>query len=221
MTNPMREQSTKGQRTLLTALLLSAPGPLVTGISVLLSFSSTQIADFLRRTTELVALFASWWIYRRLQRNKEMSDTEQSRLERLANLYVGGAMGCSGMILLTIALFQISSIKSAGNVTMGLIIAILGLVTNTWFWFRYRGLTREKFDAILAAQVSLYRAKASVDFCVVAALLAVAIAPGHPVSQAIDIAGSVIVACYLVWNGIKTIRTSKPRIDSLDVNKGA
>ncbi len=210
MTNHSKDHTSKGQKTLLTALLLSAPGPLVTGISVLLSSSTTQIADFLRRSTELVALFASWWIYRKLKKNKAIDGAEQTRLERLANLYVGGAMGCSGVMLLIIALFQFSSSRNTGNVTMGLIIAILGLITNTWFWFRYRGLTRERFDAILAAQQSLYRAKASVDFCVVAALSAVAIAPAHPISRAIDIIGSIIVACYLVWNGIKTLKRSKP-----------
>ena len=33
----MRENSLKGEKTLLASLLLSAPGPIVTGISVLLS----------------------------------------------------------------------------------------------------------------------------------------------------------------------------------------
>jgi len=122
------------------------------------------------------------------------------------------------VILFIVALIQISADRAAGNVTMGLIIAILGLITNTWFWFRYRSLTREKYDAILSAQQSLYRAKASVDFCVVTALMAVAIAPTHPVTKAIDIIGSVIVACYLLWNGIKTIRGSKTRFDSLNAN---
>jgi divalent metal cation (Fe/Co/Zn/Cd) transporter len=218
MTQSVEQQTSKGQKTLLTALLLSAPGPLVTGISVFLSLSTTQFADFLRRTTELVALFASWWIYRKLQRNKDMEQAQVSRLEHLANLYVGGSMGVSGVILFIVALIQISADRAAGNVTMGLIIAILGLITNTWFWFRYRSLTREKYDAILSAQQSLYRAKASVDFCVVTALMAVAIAPTHPVTKAIDIIGSVIVACYLLWNGIKTIRGSKTRFDSLNAN---
>ena len=51
----------------------------------------------------------------------------------------------------------------------------------------------------------MYRAKSLVDCCVTAALLAVAIAPASPVSGWLDMIGSVIVACYLIWCGVKTV----------------
>jgi len=53
-----------------------------------------------------------------------------------------------------------------GNVIPGLVIAVLGVITNTWFWLRYRRLNREKPNAILAVQSRLYCAKAAVDACV-------------------------------------------------------
>jgi len=206
MMNHSEDQRSKSERTLLTALLLSAPGPIVTGISVLFCYSTTQIADFLRRSTELAAIFVSWWIYRKLQRNSELDSAEQGRLEHLANLCVGYAMACTGFMMLIIAAFRLPSYKPTGNVTMGLVIAVLGLLTNTWFWFRYRALIREQFNVIIAAQQKLYRAKSFVDFCVVVALTAIAIAPVHAVTRYVDILGSVIVACYLLWNGFGTIR---------------
>jgi len=64
-----KEQSSSREKTLLTALLLSLPAPLVTGIAVISSHSTTQLADFIRRTVELLALIISWWIFRQLQRN--------------------------------------------------------------------------------------------------------------------------------------------------------
>ncbi|KAF0194193.1 MAG: hypothetical protein FD169_1988 [Bacillota bacterium] len=45
------------ERTLLIALLLGMWAPLATGYAVLLSHSTTQVADFIRRTVDLVALF--------------------------------------------------------------------------------------------------------------------------------------------------------------------
>ena len=63
-----KEQSSSREKTLLTALLLSAPGPLFTGYAVLSSHSTTQLADFIRRGVELAALFISWWVFRQLQR---------------------------------------------------------------------------------------------------------------------------------------------------------
>ncbi len=202
----------KEQKTLLTALLLSAPGPIVTGISVILSHSATQTADFLRRTTELVAIFISWFIYRKLQQNKD--NIEQERLEHLANWVVGGAMSLSGVLMLIIAINSLTTYKQSGNVTMGLIIAVLGLITNTWFWLRYRTLTQEEYNAVIAAQQNLYRAKSYVDLCVVGALAAIRIAPDHLVTKYIDILGSVIVSCYLIWNGFNVILKKKDKTNA-------
>lgn len=206
MAKSIKDTSSKSEKTLLTALLLSAPGPIVTGISVLLSLSTTQIADFLRRGTELAAIFVSWRIFRKLQRNKEIDDTEKTRLERLANMYVGGAMGFSGVIMLIIASYRLFQYTPSGNVIMGLVIAVLGLITNTWFWFRYRALIREQFNAVIDAQQKLYRAKSYVDLCVVIALSAVAIAPAHPVTRYVDVICSIIISFYLIWNGFTFIK---------------
>ncbi|MBQ9746380.1 MAG: hypothetical protein IJW21_06115, partial [Clostridia bacterium] len=60
-------------------------------------------------------------------------------------------------------------------------------------------------NAILAVQARLYRAKTLVDVSVTAALASVLIAPKSPVSYRLDMIGSLIVAFYLVWCGIRTI----------------
>jgi divalent metal cation (Fe/Co/Zn/Cd) transporter len=93
--------------------------------------------------------------------------------------------------------------EPGGNVTSGLVIAILGLMTNGWFWRRYTVLTREQYSSVIAAQQKLYRAKASVDLCVVTALAAVTVAPGHPATRYVDILGSITVAGYLLWSGLR------------------
>jgi len=124
-------------------------------------------------------------------------------LERTANLCVGAAMCLSGAAMLFIALFSPDTEK--GNVIPGLVIAVLGVITNTWFWLRYRRLNREKPNAILAVQSRLYCAKAAVDACVTSSLTFVAVAPAHPL-HVCDLIGSIIVAFYLVLNGIITIR---------------
>jgi divalent metal cation (Fe/Co/Zn/Cd) transporter len=201
-----KEQSSSRQKTLLTALLLSAPGPLVTGFAVMTSSSTTQLADFLRRSVELVAIFVSWWVFRQMHRNKAMGEVHQARLERAAGLSAAGAMVLSGVILLVVALSRWSVFEPGGNVTLGLTIAVLGLLTNSWFWRRYAKLTQEQYSAVISAQQQLYRAKASVDLCVVAALAAVAIAPAHPATRFVDLLGSIIVAVYLLWSGLRAAR---------------
>ena len=206
-----KKQSSSREKTLLTALLLSAPGPLVVGIALMSSHSTTQLADFIRRGVELVAIFISWWVFRQLQRSAKLGKVDQTRLERAAGLSTAGAMACSGVVLLVVALSRLSVFEPGGNVTVGLTIAVLGLVTNGWFWWRYTVLTREQYSAVIAAQQQLYRAKASVDLCVVAALAAVAIAPAHPATHYVDLLGSVMVAIYLLWSGLRSAQTHLAR----------
>lgn len=53
-----------GSRTLLLSVLMSAPGPLVVGLGLLAGRSSTQIADFVRRSAELLAIIMAFAVYR-------------------------------------------------------------------------------------------------------------------------------------------------------------
>ena len=201
-----QEQSRSRQRTLLAAVLLSMWGPLATGIALVMSQSTTQLADFVRRSVELVALVTSWWLFRHLTRHGELLPSARARLERMAALSVAAAMGCSSIVMLAVAASRLGAFQPGGNVYPGLAIAILGLITNAWFWRRYARMTREHFDPIIAAQGHLYRAKSLVDLCVIAGLSAVALAPGHPFTRTWDLLGSVAVAGYLMWSAWRAVR---------------
>ncbi|NLM26505.1 MAG: transporter [Firmicutes bacterium] len=193
-------QAKAGQRTLLASVLLSSPGPLILGIALLYGRSSTQIADFIRRTAEFLAILVSWLVFRV---TVDLSDSEGQRkhkLEQAANYAVGVAMCLSGSGMIFLALFAPHTDK--GNVIPGLIIAGLGLIANSWFWLRYRKLNFIKTNAILAVQSRLYLAKTLVDTCVTLALLLIVIAPAAPFTHLVDLGGSIIVAIYLITNGV-------------------
>jgi divalent metal cation (Fe/Co/Zn/Cd) transporter len=199
-----------GERTLLTSVILSSPGPLVLGIGLLVGRSSTQLADFIRRSAELVAIIVSWIVFRLVHADAQPDEARRRQLESIANASVGIAMCLSGLAMMLVALLSSSTEK--GNVVPGLVIAILGVITNSWFWFRYRSLDRAKPDAILAVQSKLYRAKTLVDLCVTAALLFIALAPGSPGAWYVDLGGSLIVSLYLMINGVTTIRTKAAQL---------
>ncbi len=204
--------SKKAQNTLLTSLLFSAPGPIITGISVITSYSTTQVADFLRRTIELAAIFASWYVFRKIKNSIDMNESKKERLENIANLFVGCALSVSGTVMLAISLSRADGYTPGGFVLMGLIIAFLGLVANTIFWFRYRALSRHDKSSVLSAQHKLYRAKAFVDLCVVSALTSVAVAPNNPATMYIDLIGSIIIAVYLLINGVIIIKNERRKM---------
>ena len=192
-----------GTGTMLLSVLMSTPGPLVVGLGLLAGHSSTQIADFVRRSSELLAIILSFVVYRITTGNGAADESRKAKLERGSNLFVG-AMMCVGGIFM-IALAFLSGNEDKGNVIPGLAVAVMGVIANTLFWRRYTKLNKADPNAILAVQARLYRAKSLVDGCVTAALLSVAIAPASPVSAWLDFIGSVIVAVYLVWCGVQTI----------------
>ncbi len=204
-----QEQSASREKTLLVALLLSMWGPLATGIAVIMSASTTQLADFIRRSAELVALFVSWWVFRHLARNKELAPARKVRMEKISYLFVSAALGISAIVMLALALSRIGTFEPGGNVYPGLVIAVLGLFTNTWFWRRYARLNAEQYSSIIDASKQLYRAKTFVDLCVIVALASVAIIPAHPATRYIDLLGSVILAAYLLWSSAKTARQAR------------
>jgi len=198
-----------GSKTLLMSVLMSSPGPLVVGLGLLSGRSATQIADFFRRSSELLAIIMAYIVYRITAKDGSCDELRKKKLERISNLFVGAMMCLGGSIMLVLAFFSENSHK--GNVIPGLSIAVLGVIANTIFWRKYTKLNKAEPNAILAVQARLYRAKSLVDGCVTIALLSVAIAPLSLVSYWLDLIGSIIVAIYLIFCGIQTIRE---RIDA-------
>ena len=192
-----------GSRTLLMSVLMSAPGPLIIGLGLTAGRSATQIADFVRRSAELLGIVMAYITYMVTNRPSGCSDGQKVRIERLSNLFVGAMMCLGGGIMFVLALLP--GQEASGSVIPGLVIALLGVVANTIFWRRYTRLNRAEPNPIIAVQARLYRAKSLVDICVSAALIAVMLMPGSSIAMWLDRAGSAIVALYLIRSGIQTI----------------
>lgn len=205
-------QRKSGSKTLLWSVLMSAPGPLVVGLGLMAGRSSTQIADFVRRSSELLAIVMAFVVYRMTTKNGACDEIRRAKLERVSNAFVGAMMCVGGGFMMALAFMADTAEK--GNVIPGLTIAVLGVIANSIFWHKYTRLNQAEPNAILEVQARLYRAKSLVDGCVTAALLTVAVAPGSQAAVWLDFAGSLIVAAYLVWCGVKTIRESLQRKSS-------
>ena len=192
-----------GKKTLLWSVIMSSPGPLVVGFGLIVGQSSAQIADFVRRSIELVAIILSFAVYCMTSKDDYTDENKKHRLEKGTNIFVSMAMVISGVIMILIALLSPSEEK--GNVIPGLVIAILGVVANSIFWFRYSRLGKEENNMILKVQSKLYRAKTFVDCSVTTALLVVLFSPSAVVSYYFDIAGTCIVSMYLIYTGIRSL----------------
>jgi len=201
----MNEKNVKsGSRTLLLSVLMSAPGPLVVGLGLLAGRSTTQMADFVRRSAELLGIIMAYVVYRITTREGTCTAARRTVLENCSNVFVGAMMCLGGSVMVLLAF--LSDTGDKGNVIPGLIIAVLGVIANSAFWWKYTRLNRQHPNGILQVQSRLYRAKSLVDGCVTIALLSVVIAPASPVSWWLDFVGSLVVSLYLIWCGGKTIR---------------
>ena len=196
-----QDKNQSGGRTMLLSVWMSAPGPIVEGLALMQGQSATQVADFVRRSAELLALVMALVLYRM---TIHASEEKRILLERRSNRFVGAVMCLSGLIMAAAALFGPKG--EQGNVVPGLVIALLGAVANTLFWRKYARLSRENGSAILAVQSRLYRAKSLVDGCVTLALTAMLCLPGSAAANLFDTVGSAVVAFYLVYCGLRTLR---------------
>ena len=182
---------------------MSAPGPLVVGLGLIAGRSSTQIADFVRRSAELLAILVSFIVYRVTNRDGNRDKIARIRMERQSNAFVGAMMCLGGAFMILLAF--LSDTTEKGNVIPGLAIAVMGVIANTAFWIKYTRLNRIEPNAILQVQSRLYRAKSLVDGCVTIALLSVVLMPNTPISYWLDFGGSLVVAIYLIYCGVQTI----------------
>ena len=203
----MDREKKSGSRTLLVSVLMSAYGPVILGLGLRVGHSSTQIADFTRRTAELLALIAAFTVYTLTNRDEKFDPLRKRALERKGNLFSGVIMCVSGLSMLVLSV--LSSNGDKGNVIPALVIALLGVIANTIFWRRYTVLWRRQGNAILGVQARLYGAKSAVDVCVTAALAAVLAFPGTAIAFWLDRIGSALVALYMIHCGIKTIREQR------------
>ena len=181
-----------GAKTLLWSIIMSSPGPLVVGLGLLVGRSSTQIADFVRRSAELLAIIMSFVVYLAVTKQGGTDEVKKRKMERGSNVFVGSMMCLAGAIMAVLA-FAMNN-EDKGNVIPGLAIAVLGVIANSIFWIKYTRINQAEPNAIMAVQARLYRAKTLVDSSVTIALLSVLIAPQSSVSYWLDLIGSTLLA---------------------------
>ena len=71
-----------GRKTMLMSVIMSSPGPLVVGLGLLVGQSSTQIADFVRRSIELLAIILAFAVYCITTKDGGVDEVKKARYER-------------------------------------------------------------------------------------------------------------------------------------------
>ncbi len=188
-------------RTLTLSVIFSALGPVVLLFALWMNTSTTQLADFLRRTAELSVLALALWTYKKLKKRTE-GQKRTARLEKNMYLASGGVLLLGGAFLTVVLVVNaVERSIPEGNVILGLSVASLGILFNGYFFIRYRLFHRSRPSAVMDTQGSIYQAKTFVDVNVVIALGAVLVFPGRMASFYVDIIGTGVIIAYMLYRG--------------------
>ena len=189
------------ERTLRAAWIVSSSAPLVTGYAFYQSGSVTVLADFFRRTLELMVLFSNWLIYKKILRSESgIKKLDTDKLENYAARGVMVVMALSFFVIFFNALGQLRDPQPIGQIWVAMTIGVLGLLVNGSFWWKNRSLAKREESSIFYAQWKLYRAKALMDGTLVIILTSGRILEGYHWARYIDPVGSIGISFFLLYS---------------------
>ncbi len=189
------------ERTLRAAWIISSGAPLVTGFAFYLSGSVSVLADFFRRTLELMVLFSNWLIYKKILKSEEAEKKiDTKKLEGYAARGVMVVMAISFFVIFFNAVTQLKDPEPLGEIWAAMTIGILGIVVNGGFWWKNRSLAKKEESSIFFAQWKLYRAKSLMDITLIIILSSSRIFEDYPLSLYFDPVGSIIMSFFLLYS---------------------
>lgn len=201
----METQTKKGRKNLIFATFMSIPGPVLLAVTLAKGVSSTQIADLIRRSCELLTIALAWLVFELTQR-KTITATAKTRLEAFIKYFTGGSMCASGAIMLYVAIAEFG--QTQGSALPSLILSSIGAAINCKLYLNYRKLD----NAVLSIQAKLHRVKMLLDCGLVTILLVWLTVPMEGVKFYADLIGTAVISGYLIWNGIR-ILTEKKKVE--------
>ena len=196
----------KRLRTLILSITFSSFGPIVTFIAVLMNTSSTQVADFVRRTVELSVLIFALMVYLKIKK-QSLKDMTIVNLQKKVYCLLAIVLMLSALVLIYLFIQALINPRvPEGNVWLGLSIASLGVLFNGYFWFAYRRFDQQKESFVMDSQSKMYQAKTLVDINVVIALSSIVLFENSMISYWIDTIGTLIIAIYLLLRSLTLIK---------------
>ena len=196
------ELKSKKERTLRAAWIISLLGPLATAVVFLLGRTNVLLADLFRRSSELLALFLSWIVFRKVERGSNVRyNYGYHRLEDIASFLVGMVMIISFVVVFYNSLGRLLDPDPSGWLIPGVILSGLGFLVNGWFWQRNYRLNHRESTPVFESQWRLYRVKTLIDFGVVLTLSFEIYMGSGMLAIYVDFLVSVLIAGFLLISG--------------------
>lgn len=196
----------KGRKNLFFATLVCVPGPFLLVMGMLGGANTTQIADLIKRSCDLLTEVLAWLIYELTLCNFIKNNTKHA-LEKLVKYFTGASMCISGGVMIYVAVADFGG--THGNMYPSLFLAVTGAVINVILYLNYRSMN----NAVLSIQAKLHKVKALFDIALTAILLVWILCPHGAVREYFNVFGTALISLYMIFSGIRVleIRRKKSR----------
>lgn len=171
----------------------------LTGGAALASTSLTIMSDFLKESTDFLAVLAAYLTVRAVRRAPdERYAYGIGKLENLVSMAIAVAMvACAGFILVQ-ASHHLRNPQPTEGTLPGIVIFTTYAVIGFGIWMRNRVELRKRDSAILESQAKLWFSKACFDALMALALITQVVFHGQPWSWYLDPIASLLGVFFLL-----------------------
>ncbi len=205
----------KKETTLQRAWILSLLGLVAVSFAYYVGESNTIHADFLRRGVEFLSLLGSWIVFLIISK-KSLSSSAGKKLESFSSIFIALVMFISFIFISYNAYKEFIEPSETGWLLPGIIVALVALVNNSYFWRKYNKIVKEESTQIIESQRRLYRSKALGDIVVFLTLISTVLLGAYDWHQYIDPAGSVLIALFILFSALKILKEAVGSLNDSD-----
>jgi ferrous-iron efflux pump FieF len=208
------EKGTSEKLRLLTwSLIGTFLGLLPTAYAVLISNSVVLIADLLRCAADFLAILFSWLIIQKISR-AELARYNYGfgKFEHLATVAVSGALLVTAIISAIVGVKRFVSPELLENIGFGLLLAILSVGANIFFWVKSYLLDLKAPSPITDSQSRLFRAKTFAASVVAISLGSALLFDHQSWTVYVDPTGSLILAGFMLHSAISMLSSAVPAL---------
>ena len=180
-------------------------------IVMILTGSVTVRTDVFRTGTDTLASFLSWLTVRKIARGHATAEYNYGygKLENLSGLAIAATMMLSFMIIVFSAVERLHSPLHVTHVTLGIVFTSIAGLTNAYFWVKNQRLAKREPSPVMESQWRLFRAKTSINLCVLISLSLSALLEDHfRWALFIDPIASLLLASFLAFSAYQIVSVS-------------
>jgi ferrous-iron efflux pump FieF len=199
------------EQSIFIGLALGAFGLIPGTITIVLSHSTTLMADVLKNAGLVLATFFAWMSIRKMDRGDSSNyNYGYGKLENLSSFIVATAMIIAQVFIFyhIIERFTHPEELAKMGTQLGIIFSIIAVLSSAWLWKHDHHLAQRETSPMMESLWRLYRIK-TISTLLVLASLAISLAfRDHTWAAYVDPIGSIVLSGFLIFTIYSIISSS-------------